>query len=288
MSSTSSPVATEAAPIAVGLPRRRLRHRLRLAPAAWAGTAVLALLLLAALLAPLLAPFDPDAVDPSSALQAPGPEHWLGTDNFGRDVLSRVLYGGRISLLMGLVAVSIGAVAGVTLGLLAGFFGRWTDGVLSWFAEVLLAFPGILLALVVVTVLGLGLFNAMLAVGIGFIPSFLRVTRGSVLSARAREYVAAAETVGVPVPRLLLRHILPNIGRPLLVLATIGAGAAILEGAALSFLGLGVQPPTAEWGAMLAAGQPYLRSAWWIALFPGLAIFLTVLSINLIGDGLEG
>jgi peptide/nickel transport system permease protein len=188
---------------------------------------------------------------------------------------------------MGLVAVSIGAVAGVTLGLLAGFFGGFVDGVLSWFSEVLLAFPGILLALVVVTVLGLGLFNAMLAVGIGFIPSFLRVTRGSVLSARAAEYVAAAHTVGVPTPRLLLRHILPNIGRPLLVLATIGAGGAILEGAALSFLGLGVQPPTAEWGAMLAAGQPYLRSAPWIALFPGLAIFLTVLAINLIGDGLD-
>lgn len=256
-------------------------------PAAWAGVVILALLVLAVTLAPLLAPFDPEAVEPSAALQPPSATHWLGTDNFGRDMFSRVLFGGRISLLMGLVAVTIGAVAGVALGLLAGFFGGWLDGVLSWFAEVLLAFPGILLALVVVTVLGLGLFNAMLAVGIGFIPSFLRVTRGSVFSARSAEYVAAAHTVGVPTPRLLLRHILPNIGRPLLVLATIGAGGAILEGAALSFLGLGVQPPTPEWGAMLAAGQPYLNSAPWIAVFPGLAIFLTVLSINLIGDGLQ-
>jgi peptide/nickel transport system permease protein len=252
------------------------------------GIAVLAVLCAAVLAAPWLAPYDPDAVDPAAALQAPSTLHWMGTDNFGRDVFSRVVHGGRISLLMGLVAVTIGAALGVSLGLLAGFFGGWTDGVLSWGAEVLLAFPGILLALVVVTVLGMGLFNAMVAVGIGFIPSFLRVTRGSVLSARAAEYVAAARTVGVPTPRLLLRHILPNIGRPLLVLATIGAGGAILEGAALSFLGLGVQPPTAEWGAMLAAGQPYLRSAWWIALFPGLGIFLAVLAINLIGDGLDG
>jgi peptide/nickel transport system permease protein len=286
MSSTSSPVPTSAPPVELAAARPQ-RRRLPLTPSAWVGIVLLALLLAAVTLAPLLAPFDPDAVDPAAALQAPSAAHWLGTDNFGRDVLSRVLYGGRISLLMGLVAVSIGAVAGVTLGLLAGFFGGFVDGVLSWFSEVLLAFPGILLALVVVTVLGLGLFNAMLAVGIGFIPSFLRVTRGSVLSARAAEYVAAAHTVGVPTPRLLLRHILPNIGRPLLVLATIGAGGAILEGAALSFLGLGVQPPTAEWGAMLAAGQPYLRSAPWIALFPGLAIFLTVLAINLIGDGLD-
>lgn len=287
MSSASSPVPTPAAALAVTPAARAPRRRLPLTPQALVGGVLLALLLIAVILAPLLAPFDPDAVEPAAALQAPGAGHWLGTDNFGRDVLSRVLYGGRISLLMGLVAVSIGALAGVTLGLLAGFFGGWVDGVLSWFAEVLLAFPGILLALVVVTVLGLGLFNAMLAVGIGFIPSFLRVTRGSVLAARAAEYVAAARTVGVPTPRLLLRHILPNIGRPLLVLATIGAGGAILEGAALSFLGLGVQPPTAEWGAMLAAGQPYLRSAPWIALFPGLGIFLAVLAINLIGDGLE-
>lgn len=260
---------------------RLSRHR-----GALIGLGLLLVLGAAALAAPLLSSHDPFQVDPSNTFQPPGSGHWMGTDNLGRDVFARFLYGGRISLVVGLVAVSVGSLVGTSLGLVAGYYGRWLDAFFSWWVEVLLAFPGILLALAIVAVLGPGLTNVMVAVGLAFIPSFMRLARGTVLSVREQAYVEAAQALGSPNRLIIIRHILPNVMRPLLVLATLGMGGAILEGAALSFLGLGAQPPTPEWGAMLSAGRSFVRQGWWITVFPGLGIFLAVLAINLVGDGL--
>ena len=251
------------------------------------GTVILFLLIVSCLAAPLLTSKDPIAVDPSMALKAPSLAAPMGTDNIGRDVFTRFLYGGRISLQVGLVAISIGAVIGTLLGLISGYFGGWLDSLISWFIDVLLSFPDILLALIVVAILGPGITNAMIAVGISFVPSFMRVMRGSVLQIREMEYITAARALGGSSARILFRHILPNSLRTLLVLATLGIGNAILAGAALSFLGLGGQPPSPEWGAMLNAGQKFIRQGWWLTVFPGLGIFLTILSINLIGDGIS-
>jgi len=251
------------------------------------GLAILFVLIASCLSAPLLTSKDPIAVDPSKALRAPSLSAPMGTDNIGRDVFTRFLYGGRISLQVGLVAVSIGAVAGTLLGLISGYFGGWLDSSISWFIDVLLSFPDILLALIVVAILGPGITNAMIAVGISFVPSFMRLTRGSVLQIREMEYITAARALGSSSAGILFRHILPNSIRTLLVLATLGIGNAILAGAALSFLGLGGQPPSPEWGAMLNAGQKFIRQGWWLTVFPGLGIFLTILSINLIGDGIS-
>ncbi len=284
LTSASDPLT--APQIAVpGAGRRRLARFFR-RRTTLVGVVMLGTVLLLAALAPVLATADPLSVNPSQALQPPGPGHWMGTDNLGRDVWSRFLYGGRISLTVGLLACALGAGVGVSLGIVAGYYGRWPDALLVWGGEVLLAFPGILLAMVIVTILGAGIQNVIIAVGIAFIPSFLRMARGSVLSARNEMYVDAARVVGARDRSIMFRHILPNIGRPLLVLLTIGVGGAILEGAALSFLGLGAQPPSPEWGAMLNAGQNFMRVGWWIGLFPGLGIFVTVLAVNLIGDAL--
>lgn len=250
------------------------------------GIVLLVVLVGASLAAPLLTGYDPEAIDPAAKLLPPSPAHPMGTDNIGRDVFARFLYGGRLSLWVGLLAITIGATVGIVVGGLAGFYGSWLDAFSSWLADVLLSFPDILLALAIIAVLGPGLVNAMLAIGIAFIPSFVRLTRGSVLAIRELEYVQAARAIGTPDWRILLRHILPNALRTLLVLLTLGIGTAILAGAALSFLGLGAQPPTPEWGAMLNAGQKFIRQAWWITVFPGLGIFLTVLAINLIGDAI--
>lgn len=251
------------------------------------GMILLAGLVTAVLAAPMLTSHDPVQVSPPDRFQPPSLAHPMGTDNLGRDVWSRFLYGGRVSLQVGLVAVAIGAVMGVLLGLTAGFYGGWLDSLFSWVADVLLAFPGILLALVVVTILGPGLVNVMIAVGVAFIPSFIRVARGSVFATREQPYVEAAHALGVPGSAIIHRHILPNILRPLVVLATLGTGTAILEGAALSFLGLGAQPPAPEWGSMLNAGQNFMRQGWWVAVFPGLGIFAVVLAVNLLGDGMS-
>lgn len=261
---------------------RFLRHR-----SAVFGLFILILLSSACIAAPLLSSKDPIAVNPSQALMPPGGEFLMGSDNIGRDVFTRFLYGGRISLRVGLVAVSIGAVVGVILGLISGYLGGWLDSVISWLVEILLAFPDILLALTVVAILGPGVTNTMLAVGISFIPSFMRVTRSNVLQIREMEYITAARALGSSNYGILIRHVLPNTLRTLLVLASLGVGNAILAGAALSFLGLGGQPPTPEWGAMLNAGQKFIRQAWWLTVFPGLGIFFTILSVNLIGDGIS-
>jgi peptide/nickel transport system permease protein len=211
----------------------------------------------------------------------------MGTDGIGRDTFTRFLYGGRLSLRVGLVAISIGMFIGVVLGLFSGYFGGWLDTGFSWFTDVLMSFPDILLALAIIAILGTGTINTMIAVGIAFVPSFMRVTRSNVLMIRETSYVEATRALGGSDVYIIFTHVLPNTMRTLLVLITLGIGSAILAGAALSFLGLGAQPPTPEWGAMLNAGQKFIRQGWWLTVFPGLGIFITILSINLIGDAIS-
>jgi peptide/nickel transport system permease protein len=266
--------------------RTSLRRLLRIKGAV-IGLVILSIMILAALLAPLLPLTDPIQIDPTHALYSPGTPFLFGSDQYGRDVFSRVVYGGRVSLLVGPIAVTIALVPGVVIGLVAGYYGRWPDSVLMRLIDVMLAFPGILLALGIVAVLGPSLTSLMIAVGIAAIPTYARLTRASVLSARENLYVDAARVVGARDAVILSRHILPNIVAPIIVVSTLGVGAAILVAAALSFLGLGSQPPTAEWGRMLSEGRQYLREQWWIATFPGVAIMLTVLALNLLGDGLR-
>ncbi len=262
--------------------RRFARNRL-----AVAGLAVFLLLVLSALLAPYLAPHDPNLQDWKIRLQPPSAEHPFGTDEFGRDLLSRTLYGGRVSLVAGIVPVVIGASAGTLIGLVAGYMGGRWDQVLMRLLDVLLAFPMIFLALAIVGTLGPGLLNAMLAVAVVSLPGYARLVRGQVLTLRERDYVVAAQAAGATHGRVLLRHLLPNILSPLLVQATLSVGSAILTTASLSFLGLGTQPPTSDWGEMLASGRQYLPEAWWLGVFPGLFVMLAVLSVNLLGDGLR-
>ena len=262
--------------------RRTFRNR-----SAQIGSAILLLLVFACLGAPLLTDKDPDAIDPSTTLQPPSRIYPMGTDGIGRDAFSRFLYGGRLSLRVGLVAIAIGATVGTALGLISGYFGGWLDSLISWLTDILLAFPDILLALAIIAILGPGIINAMIAVGIAFVPSFMRLTRSNVFAIREMAYVEGSRALGGSDFQIIFNHILPNAMRTLLVLITLGIGSAILAGAALSFLGLGAQPPTAEWGAMLNAGQKYVRQGWWLTVFPGLGIFLTILSINLIGDAIS-
>jgi peptide/nickel transport system permease protein len=265
----------------------RLWQRLVRNRSALVGGAVLLVIVLVALAAPLIAPYDPIKSNQRLSLTPPSPEHLMGTDRFGRDIFSRVIWAGQTSLPIGLVSVAIGVLFGVSLGLMAGYYGGWFDAVSMRFVDLLLAFPGILLALAIIAILGGSLTNLMIAVGIASIPDYVRITRGSVLSMKEREFVLAARVVGARGPSIMWRHILPNTVAPLIVLATLGTAAAIITGAALSFLGLGVKPPTPEWGNMLAEGREFLQRAPWVAFFPGVAIMLTVLAINLLGDGLR-
>jgi peptide/nickel transport system permease protein len=251
------------------------------------GGVLLTLLILSAVLAPVLAPYNPIRPTIADRLQGPSAHHLFGTDQFGRDTFSRVLYGGRTSLWLGIVAVTIALVSGGILGLLAGFYGSYADVIVSRLVELMLAMPRILLALVIVFTLGVGVVNVMIAVGISGIPGYARIVRSSVLSAREQIYVEAARVVGVPNWRIMARHITPNVIAPVLVVATLGLGEAILSAAGLSFLGLGARPPVIEWGAMLSEGRDKLSIAWWLMTFPGLAIMLTVMAINLLGDGLR-
>jgi ABC-type dipeptide/oligopeptide/nickel transport system permease subunit len=263
-----------------------LRHLYRDKVALTALLLLLAFALLA-LLAPLLAPYDPYATAPEVSLAAPGAAHWMGTDLLGRDVFSRILFGARISLLVGLVSVSISAAIGVLLGLLAGYYGRWVDTLIMRCIDVLMAFPGMLLALAIVALLGPGIGNVMIAVGIGGIANYARLVRSSVLSIKEELYVEAARSVGAIDARVMGRHILPNALPPVLVLASMSYGWALLSSAGLSFLGLGAEAPAAEWGAMLSDGRALLWDAPWLAIFPGLAIMLVVLAANLLGDALR-
>ncbi len=262
--------------------RRLARNR-----GALGGLVMLAFIGLIAGLAPVIARFDPISIDTPHALYSPGLPYLFGSDQYGRDVFSRVVFGSRVSLTVGPIAVAIALVPGVMVGLLAGYYGHWADVVLMRVVDVMLAFPGILLALGIVAVLGPSLTSLMVAVGISSIPTYARLTRGSVLAARENLYVDAARVIGANDGAILLRHILPNVVAPIIVVATLGVGSAILVAATLSFLGLGSQPPTPEWGRMLSEGRQYLREQWWIATFPGLAIMLTVLALNTLGDGLR-
>ncbi len=262
--------------------RRLLRNR-----GAIVGLSLLVVLLLLAILADLVAPYQPNAISPGNELQAPSGNHSFGTDQFGRDILSRIIHGTRLSFQVGFIAVGIALVCGVTLGLLSGYYGRWVDALAMMWIDIMLAFPGILLALAIVAVLGPSLLNLMIAVGISAVPSYTRLVRGAVLATKQQQYVEAARVIGVGDAGIMFKHILPNVLAPVIVLATLGIGGAILTGASLSFLGLGAKPPTPEWGAMLSTGRNYLTIAPWITLFPGLAIMITILSINMLGDGLR-
>ena len=262
--------------------RRLVRNR-----GATAGGALLFALVGMATFAPLVARYDPIQTSYSDALVGPSFRHPLGTDRYGRDLFSRLVFGGRLSLTTGLIAVAIGASVGVLLGLPSGYYGGWLDDVVMRVMDVMLAFPGILFAMAIVAILGSGLTNVMIAVGISSIPGFVRLVRGSVLSAAEHVYVEAARALGCRGGRIMGLHLLPNIVAPLVTYATLRVSVAIISVASLNFLGLGAQPPTPEWGVMLADGRDYMRDYWWLATFPGLAIMATTLSINLFSNGLR-
>lgn len=259
-------------------------------PMAVASGIVLFGLVLVAVLGSAIAPYGYNEIAADIAtgrLQPPTTEHWFGTDNLGRDVFSRVLLGASVSLQVGFIAVTISLVAGTLIGIVAGYYGRWLDDGLMRFMDVLFAFPAILLAIVVLAVLGPGITNAMIAIGIVYTPIFARLARASTLSVREEVYVRASRSAGASDVRILGRHVLPNIAPPLIVQTSLSLAFAILSEAALSFLGLGTQPPDPSWGRMLAEGRAFIEQAWWMALFPGLAIFIVVLAFNVLGDALR-
>lgn len=251
-----------------------------------AGGLILLFFITTSALAPIIAPYPVNEMVFEDSLQGPSAAHLLGTDEFGRDIFTRILHGGRVSLLMGLVAVGISGTIGVTLGVLAGYYRR-LDIYIMQFIDIVMAFPSLLMAIAIVAILGVGLTNAMIAVAISIIPSFVRVVRGSVMSIRETEFVEASRALGVRDGKIIVKHILPNVASPIIVLATLEFGASILAAAALSFLGLGAQPPNPEWGALVYVGKAFLMQAPWMTIFPGLAIMLVVLGFNLLGDGLR-
>jgi peptide/nickel transport system permease protein len=251
------------------------------------GAVVLVAVAALAILAPWIAPYDPLATSWAAVRKAPSAAHWFGTDEVGRDLLSRTIWGARASLSAGVIAVSIAVALGVPIGMLAGYVGGWIDAVIGRITDAMLAVPFLILAIALAAFLGPSLGNAMIAIGITATPIFVRLARGQVLAARAEDWVEAARAVGNPPARILLRHILPNILPPVMVQATLAIAAAIIAEASLSVLGLGQQPPAPSWGSMLNTAQRFLTQAPWMAVFPGLAIFLTVLAFNLFGDGLR-
>ncbi|MGX5656545.1 ABC transporter permease [Geodermatophilus nigrescens] len=287
----ASPTATDAGVRSTQrAPRPRWRETLGLLarnPTAAIAAAVLVLLVLMAVFDETVAPDGPNEISVDDRLQAPSWAHPFGTDDLGRDILSRVVLGAGVSLRVGFLAVAFALVVGALVGLLAGFYGRWVDDVLMRFMDVLFAFPAVLLAIAVLAVRGPGAGNTALAIGIVYVPVFARVTRASVLGVREEVYVRASRSVGASDWRLLTRHVLPNAAPPIIVQTSISLAFAVLAEAALSFLGLGTQPPNPSWGLMLAEGRGFIDIAWWLAFFPGMAIFLTVLCFNLLGDGLR-
>ena len=255
--------------------------------AAAVAAVILALFSLIALFAPWLPVDDPYFQDYDHLLEAPNWSHPMGTDDLGRDILSRIFHGGRVSLQVGLFAVGMATIVGVLAGLTAGFYGRWVDTIIMRIVDVILALPGLVLVIFIVGVLGPSLRNAMFAIAVGYVAPFTRIVRANALSVREQEYITGARAVGATDLRIMLKAMLPNLLSPIIVMVSLGMGVAILIEAGLSFLGLGIQRPTPAWGSMLAQAQVFIELSWWMAVFPGVAIFLTVLSFNFIGDGLR-
>ena len=270
-----------------GAREREFARRFRQRPAGVVSLAIVLVVLVAAIIPGVVATHDPIAIDGDATLSKPSWEHWFGADRLGRDIYSRVVHGARTALLVGLIAVGIGAGIGLPYGLLAGYLGGRKDEAMMRLMDALYAYPALLLALIVIAVMGTGLVNVMIAIGIVFIPLYARIVRGSTLSAQQNDYVLAAVAMGAGTPRILFRHIAPNVFAPVLVQASLGIGFAIIIEAALSFLGLGTQPPDPSWGTMLKEAQLFMTSYGWGAFFPGVTIVLTVLSFNLLGDVLR-
>ena len=260
---------------------------LRAHPLAAIGALIVAFVVLVAILAPWLAPYDPNAIDAKAVLLPPSQAHPLGTDALGRDVLSRLIYGARVSLLVGFVATGVAVALGAPLGLVAGYFGGRVDAAIMRLADVMLSFPSLFLILAVIAFLEPSIWNVMIVIGLTSWMGVARLVRAEILSLKAREFVLAAEALGISTWRLMAVHLLPNAAGPLLVATVLGVAGAVLVESGLSFLGLGVQPPTPSWGNMLAEGKDYIAFAWWLTSFPGLAILITVLGLNLLGEGLR-
>ncbi len=256
-------------------------------PLALSGSVIVIILFAAALLAPVISPYDPQAIDTFHILEAPSMQHWLGTDSLGRDCLSRLIYGSRISLLVGFVAVGIATAVGTVLGALAGFYGRWVDTLVMRFVDIMLCFPSIFLIMAVIAFLEPSIWNIMVVIGLTGWMGVARLVRAEFLSLRKRDFVLAARISGASNMMIVFSEILPNAVAPIIVSATLGVGGAILTESALSFLGIGVQPPTPSWGNMLTEGKDNLEIAWWLSVYPGLAILITVLGYNLLGEGLR-
>ncbi len=268
-------------------PWQRAWRRFRRRPSAVVGLIIVVAFIALAVLAPWVSPQDPIATSWGAIRQAPSAEHWFGTDEIGRDVLSRVIWGARASLLAGIVSVSISLMIGIPIGLAAGFFGGYVDAAISRVTDAFLACPFLILAIALAAFLGPSLTNAMIAIGISAAPIFVRLTRAQVLNTKEEDYIEAARAVGNSPLRIALRHILPNITAPLMVQATLAIAAAVIAEASLSFLGLGQQPPAPSWGSMLNTAKNYIDNAAWMAIWPGLSIFLLVLAFNILGDGLR-
>lgn len=253
------------------------------------GLVILCILVLLALFADVIANYDTVVIKQNlgSRLQGPSASHWLGTDEFGRDIFARLIHGARVSLKVGIIAVGISIVCGGTLGALAGYYGGKLDNIIMRIMDIFLAVPSILLAIAIVSALGPSIINLMVAISVSNIPRYARIVRASVLSIRDQEFVEAAKAIGASNARIIFRHIIPNSLAPVIVQGTLGVASAILSTAGLSFIGLGIQPPAPEWGSMLSGGRQYLRYAWWVTTFPGVAIMITILSLNLLGDGLR-
>jgi peptide/nickel transport system permease protein len=283
----TEPALAQVIPSAKGTETRRI---LRIMFGRWVvvvGMVIIVLLVITAIFAPLLAPYPPNQQNLRESEAQPSLHHLLGTDNLGRDVLSRIIFGSRIAIMVGVVAVTISGVFGMSMGLLAGYFGGWTQTVIMRVIDALMAFPPIVLIMAIAVLLGGGLFNVMVAVGVGMIPTYARLMCGQVLSAKENDYVLAANSMGASHFRIMLRHLLPNSFPPLLILITLNMGSAILMEASLSFLGIGINPPTATWGSLVNTGYPYLLTNPLYSLSPGIAILLVVLAFNLVGDGLR-
>jgi len=267
--------------------RRAIAALGRLSPGALAGLLVFLVLCVPLIVPTWLAPYDPTAVSPNEIFQPPSFHHWLGTDQFGRDMLSRLISGTHVSMSLGVVSVSLSVLISLPLGIASGYYRGALDSVLMRLMDVVMAFPGILLALIIISILGPGLANAMIAVGIGEAPAYTRVVRSAALGVREQSYIEAARAIGAHDTRILWRYVLPNIIQPLIVISSVGFAVAIVIGSSLGFLGLGAQPPTAEWGTMVSEGRTYLRSQWWISAFPGATIGVSVLALNILGDALR-